>query len=195
MNDAYTEIQVFGFHGCTKEVKALILSKQTLFQKSGNRYDWLGDGVYFWENDFMRAQTWASERHKDLGAVVGAKISLATCFDLANSVSREFLPLAYEDLASLYQISGKRLPRNINPPDFAGEADDLVLRYLDRAVMHHLFNTLLPEAQPDVQYGAVRAPFQEGRELYPGSRFFRHDHIQICVRDLACIVDLFDPEN
>lgn len=143
----------------------------------------------------MRAQTWASDHHKDHGTVIGARISLATCFDLANSLSREFLPLAYKDLANLYHASGKPLPRNINPPDFAGEADDLVLRYLDRAVMHHLFNTLLPIAQPDVQYGTVRAPFQEGSELYPGSRFFRYDHIQICVRDLTCIVELFDPQE
>jgi len=195
VNEPYTDIQVFGFHGCKKEVKDSLLSHQIHFEGSKNPWDWLGDGIYFWENDFQRALNWAANYHKEEGAVIGAKIKLATCFDLANSVSRQFLPIAYEDMVSLYAVEGLQLPTNINPKNHAGNTDDLVLRFLDRAVMHHLFNTLLPQAQPDVKYGTVRAPFQEGNELYPGSRFFEHDHIQICVRDLACITELFDPEN
>lgn len=195
MNQALTDIQVYGYHGCSREVKELLLADKTQFKGSGNQWDWLGDGVYFWENDYVRAERWASEHHQHLGSVLGARISLSSCFDLANSVAREFLPQAYEDMAILYQASARRLPKNVNPQDYTGEENDLVLRYLDRAVMHHLFNTLLPQAQPEVKYGTVRAPFQEGGELYPGSRFFERDHIQICVRDLDCIVELFDPEN
>lgn len=89
---------------------------------------------------------------------------------------------------------GRQIPANLNRKDHVGNADDLVLRFLDRAVMHHLFTALLPQSLPDLNYGTARTPFQEGNELYPGSRFFEHDHIQICVRDLDRIVELFDPE-
>jgi hypothetical protein len=52
---------VFGFHGTDKAVALDILNGRTSFQHSNNSYDWLGHGVYFWENSLERARQYADE--------------------------------------------------------------------------------------------------------------------------------------
>ena len=42
-----------GFHGCDKSVGEMILHGGSL-KPSHNDYDWLGHGVYFWENNEQR---------------------------------------------------------------------------------------------------------------------------------------------
>lgn len=55
---------ILGFHGCSKDVgmKAINGDDELIF--SHNTYDWLGDGVYFWENDYDRALEFAKETKK-----------------------------------------------------------------------------------------------------------------------------------
>ncbi len=84
----YSDIIVYGFHGCSVEIQKKILENKQPFVPSENKYDWLGSGIYFWENDPHRALEWASEKH-ELGAVVGAKIKLGNCFDLSNIYARQ----------------------------------------------------------------------------------------------------------
>lgn len=51
---------VLGFHGCDREVAEKILgSGKEHLKKSENDYDWLGHGVYFWENNPERALQYA----------------------------------------------------------------------------------------------------------------------------------------
>jgi hypothetical protein len=52
---------VLGFHGCDQEVGEKILFGETNLEFSSNDYDWLGSGIYFWENDPNRAIEWALE--------------------------------------------------------------------------------------------------------------------------------------
>ena len=56
-----------------------------MFQLSRNDYDWLGDGVYFFQDGLLRAWQWARERHGDEAAVIGAEIRLVDCMDLLDS--------------------------------------------------------------------------------------------------------------
>ena len=46
---------LLGFHGCEKEEQKKLLESQSYFRKSKNKYDWLGHGMYFWENNQKRA--------------------------------------------------------------------------------------------------------------------------------------------
>ena len=39
---------VFGFHGCNKDTYEKVLYKHKDLKKSDNKYDWLGNGIYFW---------------------------------------------------------------------------------------------------------------------------------------------------
>lgn len=40
---------VVGFHGCDKSVVDAVIAGKTELLASANDYDWLGNGIYFWE--------------------------------------------------------------------------------------------------------------------------------------------------
>ena len=42
-------------------------------------------------------------------------------------------------------------------------------------------------------YDSVRAVFPEGESLYPGAGFRDRSHIQLCIRNKACIKGYFRP--
>lgn len=86
--------------------------------------------------------------------------------------------------------SVQKLPENINPKK--NTSDDLLLRYLDCAVINHLHNLLDYHKEID-GYDTVRGLFIEGDRLYPNSGFFRKTHIQIAVRNMDCIKGFFFP--
>jgi len=50
---------VLGFHGCDASVADKILMHQDIMKASENDYDWLGHGIYFWENNPQRAMDYA----------------------------------------------------------------------------------------------------------------------------------------
>jgi len=51
---------ILGFHGCDRQLRDDIISKQgVVLNRSNNAYDWLGGGVYFWQNDANRAMKFA----------------------------------------------------------------------------------------------------------------------------------------
>lgn len=53
---------ILGFHGCDEEVRNSIVSnKKSSLSPSENDYDWLGHGIYFWENNYVRALKYAQD--------------------------------------------------------------------------------------------------------------------------------------
>ncbi len=82
---------VIGFHGCDKSVLEKVINGQDCLQKSENTYDWLGHGIYFWQNNKSRAFQYAEEaQHRENSkinnpAVIGAIIDLGHCMDLTDS--------------------------------------------------------------------------------------------------------------
>lgn len=48
-----------GFHGCDQSVFDEIIKNNGKLRPSQNSYDWLGHGVYFWENNLDRAWEFA----------------------------------------------------------------------------------------------------------------------------------------
>lgn len=85
---------IIGFHGCDKSVADKVLSGKNPLRKSNNSYDWLGHGIYFWENNPQRALEYAESlkanptRCKEKitkPAVIGAIISLGHCLNLLDS--------------------------------------------------------------------------------------------------------------
>ena len=71
---------VIGFHGCDQSVVEAVLAGKTELLASTNDYDWLGNGIYFWENNEERAWQWAKDLAKRRNsqikepAVVGAPV-------------------------------------------------------------------------------------------------------------------------
>lgn len=187
---------VLGFHGTDSATAHKILSSEIAHLKpSNNGWDWLGEGIYFWENDPVRARsfarerfTWRDEKNKKV-EVVGAIIDLGLCLNLFDQPALRELKVAHDSLAADFKIMGRDLPVN------KGKSADLVERYLDQAVIAHLH--ALRSRLPDefVPYQTVRAGFLEGEELYPNTAFKSKNHIQIAVRDNSCIKGYFVPRN
>ena len=53
---------ILGFHGTDEETVHLALNGKKNLEPSKNQWDWLGDGIYFWENDPERALEFAKQR-------------------------------------------------------------------------------------------------------------------------------------
>jgi hypothetical protein len=190
---------VLGFHGCDEAVGENLLSGKTMHLKqSANKYDWLGGGIYFWENDPLRAWEFANEAesktHLSKGKikkpfVIGAVIDLGLCLNLLDRKGLEEVSSAYETLSSIYGLLYTPIPVNIGK--------DLGARFLDCAVIESLHETRksLDTASPGQYkaYDSVRAAFPEDDELYPNAGFRKKNHVQIAVRSLSCIKGYFRP--
>ena len=174
---------ILGFHGCDESRALPALAQGKHLKHSDNDYDWLGAGMYFWENNPERALEWAKEQGKANPAVVGAVIDLGHCLDLTESVGCEAVKAAHHSLQIERSLLGESMPSNRRG---SGK-----LRLLDCAVINHLH--ALRAAEGFRPYASVRAAFHEDAPLYPGAGFSERAHIQICVRDNACILGYFKP--
>ena len=88
--------QVFGFHSCDKAVGFSVLNGNDQLWPSVNSWDWLGPGIYFWEQNPGRALLYAEEsaagKQKNkvqikTPFVIGAIIELGHCLNLLEPVS------------------------------------------------------------------------------------------------------------
>lgn len=98
LNEMYSRVPglVLGFHGCRKEVYEKVLYSDQPLTPSTNKYDWLGNGIYFWENSYERALEWANTHYgPEEGSVIGAVISLGRCLDLTDYASVPILKEGY----------------------------------------------------------------------------------------------------
>jgi hypothetical protein len=183
-----------GFHGCDAAVAERVFAGSAHLKRSKNNFDWLGEGIYFWENSPARALQFARElkaRPRKAGprirtpAVVGAVIELGYCLNLLDAEFLELLSESYDDLRAFHERIGVPLPNNKRI------GDDLLLRPLDCAVINALHETrVLLGLRP---FDTVRAAFAEGGPVYPGSGVSAKHHIQICVRRRSCIKGYFRP--
>ena len=186
---------VFGFHGADKGAALDILNGRTSFQHSNNSYDWLGQGVYFWENSLERARQYAEEdsrrRHSAIQEpfVLGAVIDLGECLDLLDQKCLDLVRIAYLRLRQVMADSGQPLPANRG---FSSSDFDFKRRELDCAVIRY---THVLATEMGMRFDTVRAAFWEGETLYEGAGFRRQNHIQIAVINLECIKGVFLPRG
>lgn len=183
---------ILGFHGCSGEVFNKVLYKHEHVIDSENDWDWLGHGAYFWEYNYDRAVSFAKElqgRGKIKGeiAVIGAVIDLGNCLNLLDENCLKLVEASYYNLKKAIENEGKLMPENLN----VGKSRDLLHRNLDCAVINSLNKSIDGSKLPS--YDSVRAAFIEGEELYPNAGFKAKNHIQICVRNKACIKGYFKP--
>jgi len=156
------------------------------FKPSTNDYDWLGHGMYFWENSLYRAEQFAQDRAITSPVIVGAALHLGYCLDLTDSESLSYLSTSYSSLKDTLEIAGKSLPANKSGGN--SPSGDLLLRRLDCAVINFLHSEREEENRRG--FDSVRGVFWEGRDLYPGAGFKEKNHIQICIRNPNCIKGL-----
>jgi len=160
-------------------------------------FDWLGSGSYFWEGDPQRANEWAQEKQKrgdcEHPFVIGAAIDLGNCLDLLVRDNLELVRLAHASLLKEFEASGAPMPINTTAPK--DKSTDLVMRYLDCAVINHLHAIIEGDDRPPgvEPFDTVRGLFSEGNLLYNGGGFYDKTHSQISVRNPSCIKGIFIP--
>lgn len=189
---------IIGYHGCDKRTAERVVLDGEPLVPSTNQYDWLGEGVYFWERSLRRAHTFASEqqarRKVNTPFVIGAFIRLGNCLDLTDVAATEDLAKFYAQVFEPAMASaGVPLPQNRK----AGKGDmDILLRDLDCAVINAFMVACDNRAGEGQQYyQTVRGVFVEGDPAFPGSALRAKTHVQIAVRDPACILGYFLPRG
>jgi hypothetical protein len=184
---------LLGFHGCEESERDRLISDPSYIKSSNNSYDWLGHGMYFWENNPKRAILWAEQKKKagtlNIPSVVGAVLELGRCLDLLDSDNIELLKESYQ----LFKNDSEKLekPIPINQDHSSDPGRDKVLRYLDCAVIEYTHSFLKSKGEPS--FDSIRAAFVEGGPIYPGAGFNEKTHIQICIINPNCIKGLFKP--
>lgn len=179
---------VLGFHGCDQKIFNHVLREHNQMEPSSNSYDWLGTGIYFWEQSYARALDWArNHRNIKSPAVIGAVIDLGHCLNLTDYQSTEVLKQGYNLLKAHCDLTGTEIPQNKN---ITGNSD-LLLRRLDCAVVNQIHQYNRSNHKPE--FDSVRGIFIEGNPIYPNSGFREKTHVQLCIVNPNCIKGFFNP--
>ena len=174
-----------------KSIVSSVLNGERDLNANENAYDWLGNGIYFWDNSPSRALAWAEELSKRpkskiiKPAVIGAIIDLGYCLDLLDYQNLSLLKEGYKILGTTFNTSKSSFPLN------RGDTDDLLQRELDCAVIETLHQSI--ENSTNKSFDSVRGVFWEGKSIYRTAGFREKNHIQVCVRNVDCIKGYFLP--
>lgn len=173
---------VLGYHGCERSVAERVIAGGDGLRTSRNRWEWLGHGIYFWEDSPARALRWAKEGTRKIKqpAVVGAVIQLGHCLNLADAEALGYVKAAHDAYRETCRASDVEPAQNRDP-----------VRSLDCAVIETLHGLREKEALP--AFDTVRGFFMEGQPVYPEAGFRELDHVQICVRNPRQIIGYFRP--
>jgi hypothetical protein len=184
---------VIGFHGCDQTVANSVVARHsTHLIASKNKWDWLGHGIYFWEQNHQRALDWAqylksNPRKMSPGktpiktpGAVGSVIDLGHCLNLLDGKYIDLVEGTYERLKKIFDAAKIPLPKNTKDA-----------RNLDCAVINaiHMFR----KASGEKPFDTVRGMFPEGDPLYKNAGFQKQNHIQLCVINPNCVKGYFHP--
>lgn len=168
-------IEIFGYHGTSNNRATTILAEG--FRASDNDYDWLGTGIYFFQDAPLRARQWAIEQHPSNPAVICSRIRLDNCIDLFDIGWQPLLKNVYNSFVEQCRDTDRPLPQQ-NPQ--RSKAHRLDCAFFNFAI------ELISQAQP---IDSIRAAFIEGERLFPNSAIFELAHIQIAVRNPKLIIE------
>lgn len=197
---------LIGFHGCEATTCNALLTNPDIIRKSEKPYDWLGHGMYFWENNIDRALEWARDKKRrgeiEIPAVIGAVLDLGYCFDLTDSRFISMIKAYYSVLAQTYKDLGEKLPENKDIK--ADKHKDKTLRELDCKVIEFMHDQIILQVAKDIKtrgyselkiFDSARGVFTEGGPAYTGAGIVEKTHIQLCIRNLNCIKGFFLPRK
>jgi len=190
---------ILGFHGCDEVIRNRVVGEKGFWlYESRNDYDWLGNGVYFWENNYQRALQYTTDLMNNPikgkskitnPSVIGAVIDLGFCMDLLDTEYLKLLKTGYNFLTDTNKTYKLNIPEN-RPIEKQG---DLLIRKIDCSVIEtvHQINRDIGRQEFDT----VRGVFFEGENLYPNAGFKEKNHIQIAIRNPNSIKGYFIPRD
>src|ERR1700754_1501102 len=144
---------ILGFHGCDESVRDRLLTQPDEIVFSKEKYDWLGHGMYFWENNYQRALLWAEDKKRrgriNKPSVVGAVLYLGYCCDFLDSTFSLLLKKYFDLMAATLIPLDIPLPQNKDTPH--DQYKDKILRELDCAVIEYMHGNMQHDYQNDIQ--------------------------------------------
>lgn len=177
---------IIGYHGCPEQVAEAVFSGKETLKPSCSDYEWLGKGIYCWEDSYQRAYQWAEERIKrnkihDKPSVVGVLIKPGNCLDLLDSKCIDLL----DEFACAFNLAAQKancdLPKN---DGLSHPYDCLLINWFHRQMREHLQKPI----------DTVRAAFMEGKTIGNGaSSLYKKSHIQWAICSEESIVGYFRP--
>jgi hypothetical protein len=173
-----SSIEVYAYHGTSQTKAESIL--QNGFLASDNDYDWLGTGIYFFQDAPMRARQWATEQHPNEPAVICARIQLDNCIDLFDVKWFPILKNIYNLFDDQYRSANRPLPKQ-NP--LRSKAHRLDCAFFNFA------SQLISNDEQTVE--CIRAVFVEGESIFPDSAIFDLAHAQIAIKNPALITEYY----
>lgn len=197
---------IIGFHGCERIIRDQLLMNPGNYKISQKPFDWLGHGLYFWENNYDRAMEWATDKKQRGGisepAVLGAVLSLGYCCDFLDRRYIKLLAYYFDNMKSKYELLGKQLPQNKDLKQ--DRHKDKILRDLDCAAIEFMHSEILEQYKKEQEmrgfseyklFDSTRGVFTEGGPAFHGAGLFEKSHIQICIRNPNCIQGFFMPRE
>jgi hypothetical protein len=182
-DDDSNTIWVNGYHGTSRSRAEKIIAEG--FQPSTNGYDWLGAGVYFWQDAPNHALYWARKLHPKEPVVIKSRLRLdSTCLDLLDMMdidNPDFWTDSYNGFIQMCQRTGKTLP---------SQDPDSKRRDLDCAFFDYI-RTAFEQDSDSESIGLIRSAFVEGKMIFPGSAICDKTHVQISVINLDLIEDSY----
>ena len=157
---------------------------------SNNTWDWLGDGIYFWEQNPNRALEYALNSAMGIQFnkvpiktpfVLGAILELGHCLNLVEHGALRLLSETYNEMEKVYKVA--KLPMPVNKD---------TRRELDCAVIKYIHQTNKTEGKRN--FDSVRCAFGEGLLAYPTSNFSSQLHMQVCLKTPDLIKGYFLPK-
>lgn len=185
-------MKVRGYHGTSLDIAQQIAANRLPFKPSVNNDDWLGGGIYFFQDGLSRARTWAVNRYRDgaeIPAVLAVDIDLTHCIDLFDSSACFALSRAYQ----AFEIHAANLLADPVQAGLCVENGDVfttacrevdprkrkpIQNFRDRAMVDWYVDRLLKNGQP---VNSVRGMFLSGKAVFPESHLFNWAHAQIAV--------------
>lgn len=195
---------IVAYHGCDVVIRdALVRGDIKHLDISKNRYDWLGPGSYFFEDDPDRAMIFskASRDHPErrytarpiaTPAVVGAILRVQHWLDMTTQAGIQEFAGAYKATVNGITTAGGNVPVNTvaHPED-----TDIIYRALDNAIFTFIHSYRADPANSLSPYQAVRGAFPQGNAVVENSGFRSNTHIQIALRENKCVVGWFLPHG
>ncbi len=170
-------LQAIGYHGTTLSAAQSIVTDG--FLPSNSPWEWLGHGIYFWQDAPNRAREWARDWHARKGyegpiAVVAARIDLHAFVDLLDQVDMDLVSAYARKFEIRMAQLGSRL-KNKYP-----------VHRLDCAIFNFLTNVLSSRGRAVRGY---RAACVEGKAITTDSPIYDRSHLQLAVIDQDAILE------
>ena len=185
-----------GYHGTTLAVAEAIVDRAEPFRPSGDRLGhWLGRGIYFWEENEIRARFWANGRALQeardgvapLPAVIVADIDLSQCLDLCQPRWHRAIRRLGEGLSIPAQHGPVLRSARANTRFTIADYDMDPLTEGMNGADERVIDALHAKVSSHQRVTTKRGAFQVGRQLHSNSYLFEEGHVQIAVLDQTVI--------